>query len=297
MSYYHQEPQPPPYSEFHAESNTESQEQLEEKNFIQQTTQWIPQNPHEHILSRNVRLEKPIVIPRLAVHGMMSSPLPFLRAYSPALRQLNVNIEEFTAFIDNLTIVQTEPVPLQALNLVGTGIGFIPWHWALAAGLSMNAAAIAGSKLTIRARTKRYLATVNREYFEPRGLKASLYKNDDVSALVGYPMGWPELAPAEMQMNPVSMRDRRMQALAPYIAPLSLDVPAPVPQDKMLDKLSAKLIAHTIAKEKKDTLKKQRKLAQGEVSYEEFAEEERKDVKKVKKMDYIVIENLRRYQS
>lgn len=69
-----------------------------------------------------------------------------------------------------------------------------PWHWALAAGLSMNAAAIAGSKLTIRTRTKRYLEAVNREYFEPRGLKASLYKNDDVSVLVGYPLGWPELA-------------------------------------------------------------------------------------------------------
>lgn len=69
--------------------------------------------------------KKPVVIPRLAVHGMMSSPLPFLRAYSPALAQFNVDIEEFTAFIDHLTIVQTEPVPLQALNLVGTGIGFV----------------------------------------------------------------------------------------------------------------------------------------------------------------------------
>ena len=56
---------------------------------------------------------------------MMSSPLPFLRAYSPALAQFNVKIEEFMAFIDHLTVVQTEPVPLKALNLVGTGIGFV----------------------------------------------------------------------------------------------------------------------------------------------------------------------------
>lgn len=97
-----------------------------------------------------------------------------------------------------------------------------------------------------------------------------------------------------MQMNPIPMRDRRMQALAPYIAPLSLDVPAPAPQEKMLDKVSAKLIAHTIAKEEKDAFKKQRKLVQGEVSHEEIAEEERQDIKKVKKMEYIVIENLRR---
>lgn len=55
----------------------------------------------------------------------MSSPLPFLRAYSPVLAHFNVDIEEFMAFIDHLTIVQTEPVPLQALNLVGMGIGFV----------------------------------------------------------------------------------------------------------------------------------------------------------------------------
>lgn len=58
----------------------------------------------------------------------------------------------------------------------------------------MNAAAIAGSKLTIRTRTNQYLRAANREYFEPRGLKVSLYKDGDVSALVGYPVDWPELA-------------------------------------------------------------------------------------------------------
>jgi hypothetical protein len=96
-----------------------------------------------------------------------------------------------------------------------------------------------------------------------------------------------------MQTNFVSMRDRRMQTLAPYIAPLSLNVPAPAPQEKMLDKLSAKVVAHTIAKEKKDTLKRQRKSAQGEMTNEEFREEERKDIKRVKKMDYLVIESLK----
>ncbi|KAF3387906.1 hypothetical protein DPV78_012339 [Talaromyces pinophilus] len=297
MSFYDQESQPPPlYSEFHSEGHTQIQEQHDENRFIQRRTEWIHKNPRMHTIPRTMRLEKPVVIPRLAVHGMMSSPLPFLRAYSPALSQFNVNIEEFMAFIDHLTIVQTEPVPLQVLNLVGTGIGFVPWHWALAAGLSMNAAAIAGSKLTIRTRTKRYLEAVNREYFEPRGLKASLYKNDDVSALVGYPLGWPELAPVHIQMNFVSMRDRRMQTLAPYIAPLSLNVPDPAPQEKMLDKLSAKVVAHTIAKEKKDALKRQRKSVQGEMTGEEMREEERKEIKKVKNMDYIVIESLRQYR-
>lgn len=84
-----------------------------------------------------------------------------------------------------------------------------------------------------------------------------------------------------------------MQTLAPYIAPLTLDVPPPAPQEKMLDKLGAKVVAHTIAREKKDALKRQRRSAQGETTGEELREEERKDVKKVNKMDYIVIESLR----
>lgn len=89
------------------------------------------------------------------------------------------------------------------------------------------------------------------------------------------------------------MRDRRMQALSPYIAPLSTNVPAPAPQEKMLDKLSAKLVAHTIDREKKDALKRQRKSASGEMTCEEAREEERKSIKRVKKMDYIVIESLK----
>jgi hypothetical protein len=56
---------------------------------------------------------------------MMSSPLPFLRAYAPVLQHVNVSAEDFVAFIDNLAVVQTQPALLQALNIVGTGIGFM----------------------------------------------------------------------------------------------------------------------------------------------------------------------------
>ena len=32
---------------------------------------------------------------------------------------------EFVAFIDNLIVVQIDPAPLQAIDIVGTGIGFV----------------------------------------------------------------------------------------------------------------------------------------------------------------------------
>lgn len=56
---------------------------------------------------------------------MMSSPLPFLRAYAPVLQRFNVGAEDFMAFVDNLAVVQTEPALVQALNIAGTGVGFM----------------------------------------------------------------------------------------------------------------------------------------------------------------------------
>lgn len=87
-----------------------------------------------------------------------------------------------------------------------------------------------------------------------------------------------------------------MQVLAPYIAPLSLDVPPMAPQQKILDKVSAKLVAHTISKQEKDAMKQQRRLAEGEITQEELSRLEDEAVKKVKKMEYIAVEHMRSYQ-
>ena len=138
--------------------------------------------------------QRPVAIPRVAINGLLSAPLPFLRAYSPVLQLHEVDELEFVAFIDNLTVVQQAPAPLQALNLAGTAISFVPWHWTLAAGLAMNGAAIAGSVAITKARTKRYLEKVNREYFAPRGLKVSLCKDEALATLIGYPQTQPDLA-------------------------------------------------------------------------------------------------------
>lgn len=112
-----------------------------EEAFLQQTTQWIPRYPFESQLKKatlEVRTfrrpsisssltaqQRPVVIPRVAIAGLMSSPLPFLRAYSPVLQLHGIDEHEFVAFIDYLTVVQQAPAPLQALNVAGTAISFV----------------------------------------------------------------------------------------------------------------------------------------------------------------------------
>jgi hypothetical protein len=49
----------------------------------------------------------------------------------------------------------------------------------------------------------------------------------------------------------MSLRDRYMQALMPYVAPLSFDVPPPTEQRSLIDKMSAKQIERRVQKNKK----------------------------------------------
>jgi tRNA (Thr-GGU) A37 N-methylase len=86
-----------------------------------------------------------------------------------------------------------------------------------------------------------------------------------------------------------------MHVLEPYVAPLSLEVPPMAPQEKTLDKISAKLVAHTMAKQEKENVKQQRKLVEGEATQDELAEQEKEALKKLKKMEYIVVDYIRSY--
>ncbi|KAF2731862.1 hypothetical protein EJ04DRAFT_554411 [Polyplosphaeria fusca] len=286
-------PHPPP--ETFPDSPPEYNEQLESK-LIQAATQWIPRDTPQYATPERKALSKPVVVPRVGINSILSFPLPFLRAYSPALRSSGVHEQEFIAFVDNLTVVQTQPAPLQALGFVGTGIGFVPWHWAALAGMGIEAAATTASIAITTARTKRYLETVNREYFAPKGLKVSVYKDGALAEMLGFPESWPDLALVDADLSHSSIRDRRMRALEPFIASLSLDVPPPAPQVKMIDKIAAKQVARKLSKQEKSALKKQKKLMErkesGKDKQKDTEKQARKDEKKAKKLQYIVVENL-----
>ncbi|KAF2791177.1 hypothetical protein K505DRAFT_206973, partial [Melanomma pulvis-pyrius CBS 109.77] len=215
--------------------------------FLENTTAWVPKAPVMPEASAPV-LKKPVVIPRIDTSGKITIPLPFMRAYSPDLRPHDVNERDFLAFIDNLAVAQTAPVPLQLLDVAGHAVGFVPHHWAMFAGASMNMAAGVGTAAVSAFRTRHFMDKVNREYFAPRGLNASLCKNDQLAEKLGYDPSLPQVAPLNIRSGPTTIRDRRLQALEPYIAPLSFDVPLPTNQRNALDQMAAKQSERNIQK-------------------------------------------------
>jgi hypothetical protein len=66
-----------------------------------------------------------VVIPRIDSVGKMTTPLPFLRAYSPALEAFGISETDFLHFIDNLAMAQTPPATIQAMEVAGAAIGFV----------------------------------------------------------------------------------------------------------------------------------------------------------------------------
>lgn len=64
-----------------------------------------------------------MVIPRIGVAGSRETPMPFMRAYSPALRSFGIAEEDFLTFIDHLAVAEAAPAPLQALGVVGQAFG------------------------------------------------------------------------------------------------------------------------------------------------------------------------------
>jgi hypothetical protein len=153
------------------------------------------------------------------------------------------------------------------------GIGFVPYHWAQAAGAGIQVAAGVGTAAVAAIRTKKFLGRSNEEYFSPRGLKVSLKKDEEVASIVGFPSNQRLLAPVDIGPNSViSMRDRRMAALGPYIAPLTTDVPPPTTQRNILDKIAAKQVDKTTEKKEKGLRKKQRKAQQKQESIERLRE-------------------------
>lgn len=68
-----------------------------------------------------------------------------------------------------------------------------PHHWAQAASFGVRAVAGVGTAAISATRTKAFFQKVNEEYLNPRGLKASLKKDEEVAAQLGLPADMPVL--------------------------------------------------------------------------------------------------------
>ena len=60
-------------------------------------------------------------------------------------------------------------------------------------GMALETGAVAGYIIAYKRRTKAFFKKVNKEFFAPRGLQASIVKNKDMPAKIGYDKGLPDL--------------------------------------------------------------------------------------------------------
>lgn len=215
------------------------------------------------------RLQLPVCLPQ--VTGGYDSP--FARGYNPQLAASGIDQDEFLKFLDALNIAMAASPPLRVIDTAGFVIGFVPYHWAIAAGVVMQAGAQTAMRYIQKTLTDRLLKRVNSTYFEPRGLKVRLMKTRAMRRFVGIEQGGAEPSKAMKfaknfghglenvayrlpipivgrivsALNPQSnvdpnststVTERRMEALKGYIAPMSLDVPPVRMPDGLMDKAS-----------------------------------------------------------
>ena len=167
-------------------------------------------------------------------------------------------------FMDNLAVAQAGSAVFQAISVAGTGVGFVPWHWAQLAGLGIQVVAGIGSTAVSVIRTKKFLAISNERFFGPRGRKASIKKDEEVAWSLGFNPSTKEgsnesrsLAPINVQASCLTLRERRMAALVPYISPLTTEVPPPTQQRNVLDKIAAMQLRRAAKKQETSIKKKQ----------------------------------------
>ena len=137
-----------------------------------------------------------------------------------------------------------------------------------------------------RVRIAKYLDLANRDFFTPRGLHATIAKQGVLSQITGQPEGAPLLAPlpqnvpGDPTMYP-SIRDRRVQAMQRYIAPLEFQNATDVHHEgNMLDKLSAKMVQRQANKSQKKMIENHAKGQEEESKEREKLEEEEEKLRK-----------------
>ncbi|KAF3049356.1 hypothetical protein E8E11_005380 [Didymella keratinophila] len=273
---------------------------------VESATAWIS-NPLAIHNARVPRLEKPVVIPRIDTSGRLAVPLPFMRVYSPDLRQHGISEEDFVAFVDNLAVAQAPPAPLQILSVTGQAVGFVPHHWAVFAGAGINVAAGMGTAAVSYGRTRFFLEKVNREYFAPRGLHMLVCKYQQLVKKLAIGPDVPVRIDRDPQAGIISVRDRCVSAVQPYVADLSFDVPPPSGERNVLDKLAAKGIERRRRKQDEKHRKKFEKdgyssdssssssssSSSGSSSEEDKAQ--RKAARRVRKIDRRARKDLRKH--
>lgn len=189
---------------------------------------------------------------------------PFTRAYSPSLNSHNITQSDFLSFLDGLNQVFISHPLLQSVSAAGSIMQMFHGTPIIqSVGMGLQLGSDLSSAATSYARTKAYLQACNAEMFHPTGLHAEILGTKDMMARIGHPEEMLRLPPLETgedldrdtssiggdslngkaeqraRMPMDDPRVRRVNALRGYVAPLDIDVPAVVPPDNFLAKMSA----------------------------------------------------------
>jgi hypothetical protein len=150
-------------------------------------------------------------------------------------------------------------------------------------GMGLQATSDLSSAAASYMRTKAYLKACNANFLYPAGLHAAVLSTKDMMAKIGHPDDRLRISSSEtphdmdqasssVTNNPVgdraeqrainpmdNPRTRRLDALKGYIAPLDFDVPAVVPPENLLAKMSAWQAHRITSKANQKEAKKQAK--------------------------------------
>ena len=189
---------------------------------------WMPPPPSK-AASQMPPLLQPVIIPQLDLPPKGES-VPFARCYSDFLSSHGIPMREFTSFLDGLALAQSPNSGLQGLKMFGAGVAALPLPIIPLAGKGISALATSGSGHS-GSRARLYLERAKKEYFAPRGLRLSIIKDFDLNPRLQIPTHAHRLAPLTNSTLNENLSRRRLEGLAPYVAPLRYDVPE---QDKQI---------------------------------------------------------------
>jgi hypothetical protein len=184
---------------------------------------------------------------------------PFTRAYSPSLADANISISTFLTFLDTLNVCLAQIPPLQILDLAGGMVGMVPHHIPALIGGSLQATAKIANAVTSKVRVMGLMKTANAEIFEPQGLKVEIVTTEKLKQKLGIDGTKPLLCDLDEKSLEISVRDRRLQALEPNIAPLIFDVPVPARQTNAIDRLAAGQLKRQMANAEEKAIEARRK--------------------------------------
>jgi hypothetical protein len=230
----------------------------------------------------------PIVIPQISP----GAGNPFTRAYSSSLANANISLTTFLTFLDNLNICLAQTPQLQVLDLAGGMVGMVPHHIPALIGGSLQATAKIANAVTSKTRVASLMKTANAEIFGPQGHDVEVVTTEKLKQKLGIDETKPLLCDLDGKDMEMSVRNRQLQALEPYVAPLIFDIPVPTRQTNVLDRLAAGQLKRHMAKAEEKAIearKKENKKADKKAKKEDKkAEKDRrrgKDEKKRKAKD------------